>query len=181
MNEQIRTTGAMFGNPDAAAASIVDLKKRLDAIEALSFENVFADRPEMYFDVNLEAIVAKDPDILLVKYSENSTAEKALADLKKVAGINSLTAVRENRLLCTQVVLGDPPSPLSVTGLEILVEQLTALDLGDTDSQSRGSVSRPHHGTSDHLPVATTRADVVSTAPFPAPNGRADRPTLARS
>ncbi len=91
-------------------------------LTAAGFENVFADVDERVFEVTLEELLGRDPDVLVLLYSEGDPAavEQAVTDLP---GADELTAVRNGDLMPQLFNFTEPPSPLSVEGLERIVER----------------------------------------------------------
>lgn len=88
-------------------------------LEAAGFENVFADTADRVFEVNIEELIARDPDVLILLYQgEDSGVLETVADLP---GSEALRAVREEQVLVQLFNFTEPPSPLAVTGLEQIV------------------------------------------------------------
>ena len=79
------------------------------------------------FEVNAEALVARDPEVLVVLFSEDSDPETARQVLAAFPGIDAVTAVQDERILTQPFELTDPPNPFSVMGLESLADQLADL------------------------------------------------------
>lgn len=91
-------------------------------LEAAGFDNVFADTDKRVFEVTLEELLGRDPDVLVLLYSAGDPAdvEAAIADLP---GADDLTAVREGDLMPLLFNYVEPPTPLSVDGLELIRER----------------------------------------------------------
>lgn len=91
-------------------------------LTAAGFENVFADVDERVFEVTLEELLGRDPDVLVLLHSDGDPAavEQAVTDLP---GADELTAVRNGDLMPQLFNFTEPPSPLSVDGLERIVER----------------------------------------------------------
>ena len=92
-------------------------------LEAAGFTNVFADVPDRVFEVTLEELIGRDPDVLVLLHSAGDPAavRDAVADLP---GATDITAVREGNVLVQLFNFTEPPTPLAVVGLERIVEQL---------------------------------------------------------
>ncbi|GAA1921791.1 ABC transporter substrate-binding protein [Nocardioides lentus] len=90
-------------------------------LEAAGLENVFGDVDERVFEVTLEELLGRDPDLLVLLHSEGDPegVEQAVRDLP---GADELTAVREDAMLPMLLNFTEPPTPLSVDGLERIVE-----------------------------------------------------------
>lgn len=91
-------------------------------LEAAGLENVFADVEERVFEVTLEELLGRDPDVLVLLYGDGDPAavEQAVASLP---GAGNLTAVRNGDVLTQLFNFTEPPSPLSLDGLERIVER----------------------------------------------------------
>ncbi|MEV6347128.1 ABC transporter substrate-binding protein [Actinoplanes sp. NPDC051851] len=94
-------------------------------LEAAGFTNVFADTKERVFEVTLEELLGRDPDVIVLLYSSGDPAavEKALTDLP---GADKLTAVRNGDVMTQLFNFTEPPSPLAVDGLEKIVQRFKA-------------------------------------------------------
>ncbi|NHC44266.1 ABC transporter substrate-binding protein [Motilibacter aurantiacus] len=91
-------------------------------LEAAGFENVFADTDERVFEVTLEELIGRDPDVLVLLYSEGDPAavEKAVTDLP---GAGNLAAVRDGNVMTQLFNFTEPPSPLALDGLRAIVDR----------------------------------------------------------
>ncbi|WP_153398144.1 ABC transporter substrate-binding protein [Ornithinicoccus halotolerans] len=92
-------------------------------LEAAGLANVFADVDERVFEVTAEELVSRDPDLLVLLHSNGQPGPVRDAALQ-LPGMTEVTAVTEDRVLVQLFNLVEPPSPLSVDGLERLVEEL---------------------------------------------------------
>lgn len=90
-------------------------------LEAAGFENVFADADERVFEVQLEELVDRDPDVLILLYQgEEAGVEETITSLP---GAESMTAVREGQIHTQLFNFTEPATPLSVDGLEQISER----------------------------------------------------------
>lgn len=91
-------------------------------LEAAGFENVFADVDERVFEVTLEEILDEDPDVIILLHSEGKPGpvKQALTDLP---GAGKLTAVRNGDVMTQLFNFTEPPTALSVDGLEQIIER----------------------------------------------------------
>ncbi|WP_235738897.1 ABC transporter substrate-binding protein [Nocardioides alcanivorans] len=91
-------------------------------LEAAGFDNVFGDAHERVFEVTLEELLDRDPDVIILLHSTGTSADvtKALTDLP---GSSSLAAVRNDAVMPLLFNFVEPPSPLSVRGLEMILER----------------------------------------------------------
>ncbi|MEO9324248.1 ABC transporter substrate-binding protein [Nocardioides sp. C4-1] len=94
-------------------------------LEAAGFENVFGDVDERVFEVSLEELLGRDPDVLVLLHSDGDPAdvEQALEDLP---GADRLTAVTNGDVMTQLFNFTEPPTPLSVDGLERIVERFAS-------------------------------------------------------
>lgn len=91
-------------------------------LEAAGLENVFGDVDERVFEVTLEELLGRDPDVLVLLHSEGEPGpvEDAVTGLP---GAEELTAVRNGDVMTQLFNFTEPPSPLVFEGLERIVER----------------------------------------------------------
>ena len=91
-------------------------------LEAAGFENVFGDVDERVFEVTLEELLGRDPDVLVLLHSEGEPGpvEDAVTGLP---GADELTAVRNGDVMTQLFNFTEPPTPLAFEGLERIVER----------------------------------------------------------
>ncbi|WFE21391.1 ABC transporter substrate-binding protein [Solwaraspora sp. WMMD937] len=94
-------------------------------LEAAGFRNVFDDVPERVFEVTVEELLGRDPDVLVLLYSDGDPAavEQGLTGLP---GAENLAAVRNGDVLTQLFNFTEPPTPLSIDGLERIVQHFQA-------------------------------------------------------
>jgi iron complex transport system substrate-binding protein len=94
-------------------------------LEAAGFTNAFADSKERVFEVTLEELLGRDPDVLILLHSDGDpkAVEAALTGLP---GAEKLNAVRTGDVMTQLFNFTEPPSPLSVDGLERIVRRFEA-------------------------------------------------------
>lgn len=82
--------------------------------------NVYGDVDKRSLETSFEEILGRDPDVLIIlTVADLQAAKDALLGLP---GAETLTAVRNNRILVMKFDYMDPPTPLSVDGLEKVAE-----------------------------------------------------------
>jgi iron complex transport system substrate-binding protein len=91
-------------------------------LEAAGFENVFADVDERVFEVTLEELLGRDPDVLVLLHSEGEPGPVEDA-VTRLPGAGELTAVRNGDVMTQLFNFTEPPSPLAFEGLERIVER----------------------------------------------------------
>ncbi len=118
------TAAAMVADPSGVflygKASISDAQ-----IEALGLTNAFEDLEENFFELNVEELLARDPDVLLVGYQDAVSAMDAEQQVRNLPGADRLTAVREERVIPVQnqAFIG---GLLPIYHLEVMAEALAA-------------------------------------------------------
>lgn len=90
-------------------------------LAAAGIENVFGSQDKRVFEVTLETLLAKDPDVLVLLHSDGDPqqVEQAVTNLP---GAESLTAVRAGAVHTELFNFAEPASPLVVDGLERLID-----------------------------------------------------------
>ncbi|OIJ25004.1 ABC transporter substrate-binding protein [Nocardioides luteus] len=91
-------------------------------LEAAGFEDVFADVDERVFEVSTEDLLERNPDVLILLHNAGDPAmvEKSITQL---AGAEDLTAVRNGDVMAQLFNFTEPPSALSVDGLERIIDR----------------------------------------------------------
>ncbi len=94
-------------------------------LEAAGLTNVFGDSTERVFEVTLEELLGRNPDVIIMLYGDGDpkAVETAVTGLP---GAEKLTAVQNGDLLVQLFNFTEPASPLSVDGLEKIVERFRA-------------------------------------------------------
>ncbi|MCK0111838.1 ABC transporter substrate-binding protein [Ornithinimicrobium sp. F0845] len=91
-------------------------------LTAAGFENVFADVDERVFEVSVEELVGRDPDVLVLLYSDGEPGPVKDA-VTALPGADGITAIVEDEVLVQLFNFTEPPSPLAVDGLERIVDR----------------------------------------------------------
>ncbi|ACU97141.1 ABC transporter substrate-binding protein [Saccharomonospora viridis] len=94
-------------------------------LESAGFTNVYADVDERVFEVTLEDVLEQDPDVLVLLHVDGDpdAVKDAVVNLP---GADALTAVRNDDILVQLFNFTEPPTPLSVDGLERIHETFGA-------------------------------------------------------
>ncbi|WBB67780.1 ABC transporter substrate-binding protein [Micromonospora sp. WMMD812] len=94
-------------------------------LEAAGFRNVFGDVKERVFEVTVEELLGRNPDVLILLYSDGdpTAVEQGLTALP---GAEKLNAVRTGNVMTQLFNFTEPPSPLSIDGLERIVQRFKA-------------------------------------------------------
>ncbi|GLZ01593.1 ABC transporter substrate-binding protein [Actinoplanes sp. NBRC 103695] len=94
-------------------------------LEAAGFTNVFADSKERVFEVTLEELLGRNPDVLILLYGDGDpkAVEQAVTGLP---GAGQLKAVQNKNVMPQLFNFTEPPTPLSIDGLERIVDRFKA-------------------------------------------------------
>lgn len=93
-------------------------------LEALGLANVFADTDERVFEIQSEELVDRNPDVIVILY-QNATAKEMTEAVTATPGADTISAIREGRVIPQLFNFTEPASPLTVDGLENLSDQLS--------------------------------------------------------
>ncbi|WP_407317456.1 ABC transporter substrate-binding protein [Isoptericola halotolerans] len=88
---------------------------------AAGFTNVFDDTAERVFEVSVEELIARDPDVLVLLYQGDESG--VLEAVEGLPGSDALQAIENDDVLVQLFNFTEPPTPLSVDGLERIVER----------------------------------------------------------
>lgn len=91
-------------------------------VEAAGFEDVFADTDKRVFEVSLEELLNRDPDVLILLHPGDDPKQVTDA-VTGLPGAKSLTAVKNGDVMPLLFNYAEPPTPLSVDGLEKINER----------------------------------------------------------
>lgn len=94
-------------------------------LEAAGFRNVFADVKERVFEVGVEELLGRNPDVLILLYS-GGDAKAAEQGLTGLPGAENLNAVRNGNIMTQLFNFTEPPTPLAIDGLERIVQRFGA-------------------------------------------------------
>ncbi len=91
-------------------------------LETAGLTNVFGDVDERVFEVSTETLIDKDPDVLVLLHvdGEPGPVKETVLNLP---GADGITAVRNNDILVQRFNFTEPPTPLSVDGLELIADR----------------------------------------------------------
>ena len=91
-------------------------------LEAAGFEDVFADVDERVFEVSTEDLLERDPGVIILLH--NSGDPKQVEEsITQLAGAEDLTAVKNGDVMAQLFNFTEPPSALSVDGLERIIDR----------------------------------------------------------
>lgn len=91
-------------------------------LAAAGFTNVFGDVDERVFEVTTEQLIDADPDVLVLLHVDGDPADVRNA-LVTLPGADGLRAVKNDDVLVQLFNFTEPPTPLSVDGLERIAER----------------------------------------------------------
>ncbi|GAA4898048.1 iron complex transport system substrate-binding protein [Stackebrandtia albiflava] len=90
-------------------------------LEAAGFTNVFADSSQRVFEVSVEELIDRDPDVLILLGQGDLSG--LAGEITALPGADSLRALADDQVLVQSFNFTEPPSPLAVDGLERIVER----------------------------------------------------------
>ncbi|MDP9822668.1 ABC transporter substrate-binding protein [Nocardioides massiliensis] len=95
-------------------------------LESAGLENVFGDVDQRVFEIGVEELLGRDPDVLVLLHSDGDpqAVEGAVTSLP---GADDLGAVREGRLITQLFNYTEPATPLTIEGLRKLVDALESM------------------------------------------------------
>ena len=91
-----------------------------DTVREARDNAAFGDVDERVFEVSLEELLGRDPDVLVLLHSDGDPAEVEEA-IELLPGADGLTAVTNGDVMTQLFNFTEPPTPLSVEGLERIV------------------------------------------------------------
>lgn len=91
-------------------------------LEAAGFTNVFADVDQRVFEVSREELIGRNPDVLVLLHSAGDPAEISSA-ITSLKGAQSITAIAKGDVMVQLFNFTEPASPLSIDGLERIIER----------------------------------------------------------
>lgn len=118
-----RPAAALFVTPGSSIVYAYGDGSMFDAqLDTLGLTNIFGDIKKRVFEVNLEEVLAKDPEVVMLAYTSGEP-EKIKEAFLGIAGIDRVRAVRNDEILVLRFEYTDPPTPLSVEGLEMIAKK----------------------------------------------------------
>lgn len=90
-------------------------------MEQAGLKNLYADKAERVFEVNMEDVLAKDPDYLVI-VNIGYTKDETLEAFKQMGNVETLKAVKNNKTTAMPWAWTDPASSLVVNGVEELAD-----------------------------------------------------------
>jgi len=90
-------------------------------LEAAGFTNVFADTADRVFEVSIEELIDRDPEVVILLGQGDLSG--LVDEITALPGSDSLRALADDQVLVQPFNFTEPPSPLSVEGLERIVER----------------------------------------------------------
>lgn len=121
--EHDRTGVAIFEPQGGRHVTVYGRSSMVHAeMAAAGLRNLYGNVDRRRFDVSFEDLVAKNPDYIIVLTL--GKFDRATDAVRSLAGASSLAAIRNDRLFALKFDQTDPPTPLSVQGLERVVHMV---------------------------------------------------------
>ncbi len=92
----------------------------------VGLKNVYENEKERVFEASIEDILGKNPNTVVLLHA-SGTQQALLDSFYKVSGTQSLSAVKNERVVVFSFAFTDPPTPHSIYGLPKLVETLSSM------------------------------------------------------
>lgn len=120
--DEKRTAAVLYPTVGGGTTYAYGTKSMADPqLRAAGFTNVFGDVKERVFEVTLEELIGRNPDVLIVLHSDGDPAEAKKA-VTQMNGAAALNAVKNDQILVQLFNFTEPPSPLAIDGLRNIVE-----------------------------------------------------------
>lgn len=121
-----RTAAVLYPTVGGGATYAYGTKSMADPqLRAAGFTNVFGDVDKRVFETSPEKLLERDPDVIIMLYADGDP-KKVTQTVRNLPGAKKLTAVKKGNLMPQLFNFTEPPTPLSVTGLERIVKRFPA-------------------------------------------------------
>lgn len=91
-------------------------------LEAAGFTNVFGDVDNRVFEITAEELIGRNPDVLILLHSDGDP-EMVKNAVEQLPGAGHLDVLRNDDVMVQLMNFTEPATPLTVTGLENIVEK----------------------------------------------------------
>lgn len=119
-----RTVAVLFPTPGSATTYAYGQgSMSYPLVDAVGLDNVFADETERVFEVTAEELVDRNPDIIIALHTDDDV-DAIVNAVKDLPGAGAMTATREDMIYPMLLSFAEPPSPLTIDGLEKLTDYL---------------------------------------------------------
>ncbi len=136
-------------------------------LEVAGGRNVFGDRQEAWFPVGLEAILAADPDVVVLGDSDVPEHPQTPALFAARQGFAQLRAVQQNRVAPIPASLASRPGPRLLQAATALARVLHPEVVLPGDPPRPTAVPAPNAATRTAAPAAPTAATATTAGPTP--------------
>ncbi|NLZ57488.1 MAG: ABC transporter substrate-binding protein, partial [Corynebacterium sp.] len=122
--DEDRTVAVLFPTPGSAATYAYGTGSMSHPlIDAAGLDNVFGDETERVFEVTAEELINRNPDVIITLHTD-SDVEAIVKAVQDLPGAGALNAVQNDNIHPMLLSFAEPPSPLTVEGLEQLANYL---------------------------------------------------------
>lgn len=123
-----QAAAVIYGSGGDQLGSYGGLSMAHQQMEALGLTNVFEDEPERFFEPNVEELIERNPEVVVLLFEDDSgTAESNREKLLAESGLDGVEALQAGDIATLSFSLSTS-APVSVEGLEMLAEQINDLD-----------------------------------------------------
>ncbi|MFI5504258.1 ABC transporter substrate-binding protein [Corynebacterium kutscheri] len=118
------TATAVFVTPGDSTFYVYGNSSMVQAqFEAIGWENVYDSESKRVFKISMESLLEKNPENIVILHQGD--AEGAIETFTQAHGASELQAVKNNKIIPMPFPLTDPPSSLSIEGLQYLHDELS--------------------------------------------------------
>lgn len=122
--DEDRTVAVLFPTPGSSATYAYGTGSMSHPlIDAAGLDNVFGDETERVFEVTAEELINRNPDVIITLHTD-SDVEAIVKAVQDLPGAGALNAVQNDNIHPMLLSFAEPPSPLTVEGLEQLANYL---------------------------------------------------------
>lgn len=119
-----RTVAVLFPTPGSSVIYAYGTgSMSYPLVDAAGLDNVFGDETERIFEVTAEELINRNPDIIITLHTDDNV-DAIINTIKDLPGANAMTAVQNDTIHPMLLSFAEPPSPLTVDGLENLATYL---------------------------------------------------------
>lgn len=119
-----RTVAVLFPTPGSSVTYAYGTgSMSYPLVRATGLENVFGDETERVFEVTAEELIDRNPDVIITLHTD-SNVDAIIRAVEELPGAAALNAVRNDTIYPMLLSFAEPPSPLTIAGLEKLAAHL---------------------------------------------------------
>ena len=122
--DEERTVAVLFPTPGSSATYAYGTgSMSYPLVDVAGLDNVFGDEDERVFEVTAEELINRNPDVIITLHTD-SNVDAIVKAVQDLPGAGALEAVQNDMIYPMLLSFAEPPSPLTVDGLEQLADYL---------------------------------------------------------